>query len=103
MVPFSYNTVIAFLVALAVYTVSSVRSEYTFSYDPASDIGPSKWGSLDAFDDNQCSGYNNSPIDITESKCDAYLDYTFEVSTFGLIWFDFILFACPIKIINCVN
>jgi carbonic anhydrase len=72
---FSFSSV----VALAVLSLSPFASatEGMYSYDPASDVGPANWATID----NVCDGENQSPIAINSSStCTMRADYGLNVS-----------------------
>ena len=56
------------------------QNSQMFSYDPAAEFGPSRWGDLD-IPDNQCNGSKNSPIDIKSTPCTILDSYSFQVSS----------------------
>ena len=62
----------------------AVLGEGKFSFDPAADDGPLKWGTLD-IEGNQCGGDAQSGINVPTGPCDEVMaDYIFKVSSFLL-------------------
>ena len=70
----AYSALLALLALPSVLAASGI-----FNYDPDSPYGPSNWGSLDGFDNNQCSGTKNSPIAVETIPCTVKEDYTLTV------------------------
>jgi hypothetical protein len=71
--------IVSFLAAASLMGASASTST-PFSYDPTSELGPSKWGNLE-IDGNVCDGESNSPIAVDTSDCTRFEDYTLSVST----------------------
>ena len=71
--------IVSFLAAASLMDASA-SSASTFSYDPTSEFGPSKWGALE-IDGNACNGESNSPIAVETSRCTRFENYSLSVST----------------------
>jgi carbonic anhydrase len=79
--------IVSFLAAASLVGSANAAGGVVFSYDPTSELGPSKWGDLDVAD-NACTGESNSPIAVDSSGCTRFEDYSFSVSTMKGIFKD---------------
>lgn len=67
------------LAALAALPLLTSAAAGVYSYDAASDVGPSHWGDVELVG-NQCNGRKNSPIAVEDPGCTMYADYKLTVS-----------------------